>query len=155
MIIYINSCLLFYLRHSQLEPGLCKCPHCENHFAMSNLTRHIKIVHSNESTECPQCGKTMTSINLTKYIKSLHNKLKRTCSICTVKFPYSFIQAHKRKTHHLGKPIDNETPRDPNFKLSKTYRQMLTRGEDFDKLTEHIVFEDIELEKEEDGIDSK
>ena len=122
---------------------------------MSNLTRHIKIVHSNESTECPQCGKTMTSINLTKHINSVHNKLKRTCSICTVEFPYSFISAHKRKAHHLGKTIDNVTPRGPNFKLRKTYRQMLTRGEDFVKLTEEIVFEDIELEEEEDGIDSK
>ena len=131
------------------------CPHCDKEFATSNLARHIKIVHNNETTECPQCSKTITITNLTKHIKSVHDKLQEICNICNVEIPYSFISAHKRKAHGLGKPIDDVTPRGPNFKLRKAYRQNLNRREGFVKLTEEIMFEDIDLEGADDGADSK
>ena len=68
------------------------CPHCEKEFAMSNLSRHIRQVHNNESTECPDCGKALTISNLNKHIKSVHKKLKKTCDICNEEVPYSSIR---------------------------------------------------------------
>ena len=60
---------------------------------MSNLSRHIRQVHNNESTECPDCGKALTISNLNKHIKSVHKKLKKTCDICNEEFPYSSIRS--------------------------------------------------------------
>ena len=146
----------FYRHVKEIHQKIRKqCPHCEKDFAMSNLSRHIKIVHNNESTECPQCGKAMTSSNLTKHIKSVHTKLKRTCDICNAEVPYSSISIHKRKMHNLGKPMDDVTPRGPNLKLRKNYKQTLKQGEDFYKLSEEIGFEDIDLEEAEDDMESK
>ena len=88
---------------------------------MSNLSRHIRQVHNNESTECPDCGKALTISNLNKHIKSVHKKLKKTCDICNEEVPYSSISVHKRKVHNIGKPIDDVTPRGPNLKLRKRY----------------------------------
>ena len=59
---------------------------------MSNLSRHIRQVHNNESTECPDCGKALTISNLNKHIKSVHKKLKKTCDICNEEVPYSSIR---------------------------------------------------------------
>jgi len=103
---------------------------------MSNLSRHIRQVHNNESTECPDCGKALTISNLNKHIKSVHKKLKKTCDICNEEVPYSSISVHKRKVHNIGKPIDDVTPRGPNLKLRKRYQQMQNQEEEFDKLTE-------------------
>ena len=60
---------------------------------MSNLSRHIRQVHNNESTECPDCGKALTISNLNKHIKSVHKKLKKTCDICNEEVPYSSIRS--------------------------------------------------------------
>ena len=130
------------------------CPNCDKEFAMSNLTRHIKAVHNNDSTKCPQCNKTITRINLLKHIKSVHNKLNVICNICNVECLYSNISVHKRKVHGLGKPVDDVTPRGPNFKLRKSYRQMLNQGEGFEKLTNGILFEDVDLEEADGGVNS-
>ena len=74
----------------------------------------------------------------------------RIFNICNLEIPYSFIFTHKRTVHHLGKPIDDVTPRVPNFKL----RLMLIQGENLDKLTEETEFEDVPL-AEADFVDSK
>jgi len=112
------------------------CPHCDKEFAMSNLSRHIRQVHNNESTECPECGKALTISNLNKHIKSVHKKLKKTCDICNEEVPYSSISVHKRKVHGIGKPMDDITPRGPNLKLRKRYRQMIENELEFDRLAE-------------------
>jgi len=112
------------------------CPHCDKEFAMSNLSRHIRQVHNNESTECPDCGKALTISNLNKHIKSVHKKLKKTCEICNEEVPFSSISMHKRKVHGIGKPMDDITPRGPNLKLRKRYRQMIENELEFDRLAE-------------------
>lgn len=112
------------------------CPHCEKEFAMSNLSRHIRQVHNNESTECPDCGKALTISNLNKHIKSVHKKMKKTCEICNEEVPYSSISVHKRKIHGIGKAMDDVTPRGPNLKLRKRYRQMIDNEIEFDRLAE-------------------
>eukprot|EP00088_Acartia_fossae_P003167 TRINITY_DN11310_c0_g1_i3.p1 TRINITY_DN11310_c0_g1~~TRINITY_DN11310_c0_g1_i3.p1 ORF type:complete len:503 (-),score=153.30 TRINITY_DN11310_c0_g1_i3:78-1586(-) len=110
------------------------CPHCDKEFAMSNLSRHIRQVHNNESTECPECGKALTISNLNKHIKSVHKKMKKTCDICNEEVPYSSISVHKRKTHGIGKPLEDVSPRGPNLKLRKRYRQMIENELEFDRL---------------------
>ena len=69
---------------------------------MSNLSRHIRQVHNNESTECPDCGKALTISNLNKHIKSVHKKLKKTCDICNEEVPYSSIRFVVRFTFTLN-----------------------------------------------------
>ena len=98
---------------------------------MSGLSKHIRIVHDNETIKCPDCGKAMTKVNLNKHIKSVHNKLKKICDICNAEVPYSVISVHKRKVHNLGKPFNDITPRGPNLKLRKIYQV-----KDPNKLTE-------------------
>jgi len=110
------------------------CPHCDKEFAMSNLSRHIRQVHNNESTECPECGKALTISNLNKHIKSVHKKMKKTCDICNEEVPYSSISVHKRKAHGIGKPMEDISPRGPNLKLRKRYRQMIENELEFDRL---------------------
>jgi len=112
------------------------CPHCDKEFAMSNLSRHIRQVHNNESTECPECGKALTISNLNKHIKSVHRKMKKTCDICNEEVPYSSISVHKRKAHGIGKPLEEITPRGPNLKLRKRYRQMIENELEFDRLAD-------------------
>ena len=45
------------------------------------------------------------------------------CKICNKEVPYSNYSKHNRKEHGIGKPIDQVTPRGPNMKLRKEYRQ--------------------------------
>ena len=98
---------------------------------MSGLSKHIRIVHDNETIACPDCGKAMTKVNLNKHIKSVHNKLKKICYICNAEVPYSVISVHKRKVQNLGKPLSDITPRGPTLKLRKIYQV-----KDPNKLTE-------------------
>lgn len=101
---------------------------------MSNLSRHIRQVHNNESTECPDCGKALTISNLNKHIKSVHKKLKKTCEICNEEVPYSSISVHKRKVHNIGKPMDAVTPRGPNLKLRKKLKKEYNDEQEFNKI---------------------
>merc|ERR1711872_470160 len=65
-----------------------------------------------------------------------HKKMKKTCEICNEEVPYSSISVHKRKVHGIGKPMDDITPRGPNLKLRKRYRQMIENELEFDRLAE-------------------
>ncbi|XP_023341424.1 uncharacterized protein LOC111711323 [Eurytemora carolleeae] len=62
--------------------------------------------------------------------------MKKTCEICNEEVPYSSISVHKRKVHGIGKPMDDITPRGPNLKLRKRYRQMIENELEFDRLAE-------------------
>ena len=99
------------------------CPHCDKEFGMSNLRKHIRNVHNNECVICPDCDKTFSISNLRKHILSVHEKLKYICEICNKEVSYAHISTHNRKAHGIGKPIDQVTPRGPNMKLRKEYRQ--------------------------------
>ena len=95
------------------------CPHCEKEFAMSNLSRHIRQVHNNETIECPFCNKQMSNPNINKHIKTIHKRLKKSCDICNVDLPFAAMSVHRRKVHNIGKPINEISPRGPNFKLRR------------------------------------
>merc|ERR1719186_2291670 len=71
-----------------------------------------------------------------KLIKSVHRKMKKTCDICNEEVPYSSISVHKRKAHGIGKPLEEITPRGPNLKLRKRYRQMIENELEFDRLAD-------------------
>ena len=86
---------------------------------MSNLARHVRQVHDNQTTQCPFCNKTLSNPNLNKHIKTIHKRLKKSCDICNEELPYSIISVHRRKVHNIGKPFNEVSPRGPNTNLRK------------------------------------
>ena len=88
--------------------------------APSNLSRHVRQCHLNETQECPHCNRPLSMSNLTKHIKMVHMKVMQTCDICNEDFKYSVLSVHRRHVHGIGKPVDEVKHRGPNMKLRKT-----------------------------------
>ena len=105
---------------------------------MSNLSRHIRQVHNNETIECSFCTKSMSTANINKHIKTIHKRLKKSCDICNEDLPYAAMSVHRRKEHNIGKPMSEISPRGPNFKLRR--RNTLLK-------TESIVKKNVEMEE--------
>ena len=114
---------------------------------MSNLSRHIRQVHNNETIECPFCNKQMSNPNINKHIKTIHKKLKKSCDICNVDLPFAAMSLHRRKVHNIGKPFNEVSPRGPNFKL----RRRNTLGKIQGGLTGDLEMEEYYLKAEKES----
>ena len=80
----------------------------------------------------------------------MHEKI---CNIYNARVSYSIL-VHKSEVHNINKPIQNATSRSSNLKLRKENKEVVKTSENLDEVNEGVVFEDIDLEKAEDVMDS-
>ena len=94
-------------KHKINENGIATffCSECEyQNPKLSNLSRHIRVIHLGQTFPCDQCGYQATRMfALKKHINAKHNKaFEHACNQCDKKFNYYLTLSNHINFEHLG-----------------------------------------------------